>query len=490
MDMFNSEFSNLLDVIKTENKLYYLLSDYSINLLNSDSHELTAGFINSLYSYGFVPLINRPTRTTPHSATTIDNIFTNNHEALIKSYQGILVTDLSDLFPVFHINQTLISVEQDVFIVKRSFTAKNNHAFLEDLGAVDWHPRYSRKQKNKLYYKSIKCKTAYKEIMYTSYRNKLKHILLKAEENHYVSLLESYKSNMKITWGILKEIINKNKVRKIQEQIKLSDGSVTSNKLIISEKSNEFFINIGPTLAKKIPHQSRNHSFYLGDKIANTIFLSSITAEEIDEIFRSLRKSAQGHDELTSGILKLGLPYIKLPLLYVLNLSLEQGVFPKELKIANVIPLFKAEDPMKFNYYRPVSLLCILSKVFEKVMYSILFHFLESFKILIENQFGFRKQHSSYMALMVIIDKLIKSIDNGEQVYGVFLDFSKAFDTVDHDILLSKLYHYGIRGVALKWFESYLSGRQQYVTYNDFKSTVLDVKCGVPQGSTLGPILF
>ena len=145
---------------------------------------------------------------------------------------------------------------------------------------------------------------------------------------------------------------------------------------------------------------------------------------------------------------------------------------------------------MKFNNYRPVSLLCILSKVFEKVMYSRLFHFLESFKILIENQFGFRKQHSSYMALMVIIDKLIKSIDKGEHVIRVFLDFSKAFDTVDHDILLSKLYHYGIRGVALKWFESYLSGRQQYVTYNDFKSTVLDVKCGVPQGSILGPILF
>ena len=246
-----------------------------------------------------MPLINRPTRITPHSATIIDYIFRNNHEALIKSYQGILVTDLSDHFPVLHINQTLISVEQDVFIMKRSFTAKNKHAFLEDLGAVDWHLiynsngtqaafsqfhqkllglydknfpkrknklrynnrkpwlseglRYSIKQKKKLYYKSIKCKTAYNEIMYTTYRNKLKHILLKAEKDHYASLLESYNniSNMKKTWGILKEIISKNKVRKIQEQFKLGDGSVISNKLIKSEKFNEFFINIGPTFAKK-----------------------------------------------------------------------------------------------------------------------------------------------------------------------------------------------------------------------------------------------
>ena len=145
---------------------------------------------------------------------------------------------------------------------------------------------------------------------------------------------------------------------------------------------------------------------------------------------------------------------------------------------------------MKFNNYRPVSLLCILSKVFEKVMYSRLVHFLESFKILIENQFGFRKQHSSYMALMIIMDKLIKALDDGDFVIGVFLDFSKAFDTDDHDILLSKLFYYGIRGVALNWFQSYLCGRRQYVTYNDYKSPVLEVKCGVPQGSILGPILF
>ena len=94
------------------------------------------------------------------------------------------------------------------------------------------------------------------------------------------------------------------------------------------------------------------------------------------------------------------------------------------------------------------------------------------------------------MALMIIIDKLIKDLDDGDFVIEVFLDFSKAFDTVDHDILLSKLFHYGIRGVALNWFQSYLSGRRQYVSYNDSKSPVLDVKCGVPQGSILGPILF
>ena len=121
------------------------------------------------------------------------------------------------------------------------------------------------------------------------------------------------------------------------------------------------------------------------------------------------------------NVLKLSSKFITQPLAFICNQSLTEGVFPNQLKLANVIPLYKADDPMLFNHYRPVFLLCVLSEVFEEVMYTRLLDFLENFKILYSNQFGFRKGHSTYMALMILMDRITKSLENGEFVVGVSL---------------------------------------------------------------------
>lgn len=145
---------------------------------------------------------------------------------------------------------------------------------------------------------------------------------------------------------------------------------------------------------------------------------------------------------------------------------------------------------MLISNYRPVSLLPAFSKIFEKLMYNRLLKFMNGNNMLYKYQFGFKKNHSTSMALIVLVDKITEALQNGEHVLGLFLDYSKAFDTVNHKILLNKLNHYGVRGVANKWFYSYLNNRQQYVSFNNINSSKTVIKCGVPQGSILGPLLF
>ena len=171
-------------------------------------------------------------------------------------------------------------------------------------------------------------------------------------------------------------------------------------------------------------------------------------------------------------------------------MSIQEGIFPDELKIANVIPLYKCDDPKLFNNYWPVSVLPSVSKAFERIMYIRFVSYLNEYTILFSYQFGFRKIHPTYMALMTLMDKFTKCLDNDEYMIGVFLDFSKAFDTVDHVILLEKLSVYGDRGIAFPWFESYLKNRRQFVTYNGVLSDSKVLQCGVPQGPILGPLLF
>ena len=182
--------------------------------------------------------------------------------------------------------------------------------------------------------------------------------------------------------------------------------------------------------------------------------------------------------------------HIVKPLTHVYNLSFVTGIVPSELKKAVVTPIFKSNDKKSFSNYRPISVLPCFSKILEKLMYKRVVKFLDKHSILSENQYGFRKKRSTNLAIMELVTKISKAIDDKEYTMGVFLDLSKAFDTVNHNILLYKLEHFGIRGVVLEWFKNYLSNREQIVKYKLTVSNGLTIKCGVPQGSVLGPLLF
>ena len=215
-----------------------------------------------------------------------------------------------------------------------------------------------------------------------------------------------------------------------------------------------------------------------------------IIQNDVISIIKNLKVSSPGWDSISAVVVKATYACFIEPLTHILNLSIMHGVFPSELKLAKVFPLYKANDPMLFSNYRPVSVLPVFSKIYERVMYNQLLSFTNKHKLLYSYQFGFRMNHAPELALLCLVDKISDALDNGEYVLGLFLDFSKAFDTVNHDILFAKLEFLGIRGVCLQWFISYLNTREQYVVYDDTVSSRQRITCGVPQGSILGPLLF
>ena len=195
-------------------------------------------------------------------------------------------------------------------------------------------------------------------------------------------------------------------------------------------------------------------------------------------------------DNISSKLLKTIINDIAPILSHIFNRSLATGIVPSLLKIAKVTPIFKSGDNQTFSNYRPISILPSVSKILEKIMYVRLYDFIASNNILSPHQFGFRAKRSTHMAINDLYCNITNSLDNKLHCLGIFLDLSKAFDTLNHDILLHKLNLYGIRGLANTWIRNYLSDRKQYVVYDHKMSDEGKIVCGVPQGSILGPLLF
>ena len=214
------------------------------------------------------------------------------------------------------------------------------------------------------------------------------------------------------------------------------------------------------------------------------------TAGEIETEINNINSSKSVGPYSTLNLLKTLKSLLSKPLAHLFNCSFLSGIVPDKLKVARVIPVFKKGPRTLMTNYRPISLLSIFNKLLEKLMYNRLMDFLDKNEVLYNGQFGFRTKHSTSHAILLITDKIQKAIENKLFSCGIFLDLSKAFDTVNHHILLRKLENYGIRGIANQWFHSYLSNRKQFVSVFNDKSEELTITCGVPQGSVLGPLLF
>ena len=269
------------------------------------------------------------------------------------------------------------------------------------------------------------------------------------------------------------------------------NGSTIRDSFVIGNVFNDFFTSVGRKIQSSIPQVSTtSFGHYLSSPNPNSMYLVTTNHEEVLSIISNLKNSAAGPDEIPPKLVKAVAPLICDPLVHVFNLSLQQGIVPKALKTARVIPVYKNGNKNIVSNYRPISVLPCFSKILEKLMFDRLYRFLVKFDMLYDFQFGFLPGRSTAHALLHFTDMLTDAFEKKLFVSGTFLDLSKAFDCLDHEVLLSKLAYYGVRGILLDWFKSYLCNRNQFVVISNVFSNHLPVKCGVPQGSILGPLLF
>ena len=345
--------------------------------------------------------------------------------------------------------------------------------------------------KNRLYKNFLRKRSYYSHCKFKTYRNKLNHLIKISKSNYYKEYFVTNKTNTKEIWKGIRQIITLKSKSSFTPNKLVKDGHEIKNVKEIANEFNNYFSNIGKNLASAIPTTNLSFEHYLDSPQASSFYLFPTSAMEIENIISTLKPSkASGPFSIPTSLLKTLKMVISYPLEILFNHSFATGTVPKQFKLAKVIPIHKKGSVFAVSYYRPISLLSNFNKIIEKLMYNRLINYLGKLSIISDNQFGFRSKRSTIHALLLLTDKIQKAIDKGTYSCSIFLDLCKAFDTVNHNILLTKLEYYGIRGVAHAWFTSYLSDRKQFVSLHGTNSEYQTLTCGVPQGSVLGPLLF
>ena len=318
------------------------------------------------------------------------------------------------------------------------------------------------KQK-KLYKEMLTHKTDHSKQKYTEYRNTLKRLLRHSRVKYIRDKCTEYKQNSKKLGQMINRIIGKeNNKRHVIDSIKTQEKYLYDPIGITSELC-DFFANIGEKYSNKIPtDKSKTHEYI--NKIPTqeqTMFLLPTNHQEISNLIHTLpNKTSSGYDNISNILLKKLTKCLLVPLEIIFNKSLNEGTFPDKMKLADIIPLHKSKSTHDCNNYRPISLLITMSKLLEKIIYTRTYNFLERSNLLYTSQYGFREGHSCENAVSELVSEVIKSRQEGLYTMSVFLDLSKAFDTLEHTVLLKKLEKYGIRGTCNEWFKSYLENRK------------------------------
>ena len=321
---------------------------------------------------------------------------------------------------------------------------------------------------------------------HNDYVNKLKRICFK---DHYQSYFKKHFGNSRKAWIGINSLLNRHKNQR--NTIYLEENGFISDPKQVANKFNDFFLNIADKLNSKIAKKNNKFQDFLKNPNKSRFCLKETTPDEIVKITNQLdsKKSSDIYN-ISPDIVKLSNQVVADALCIIFNRCIREGHFPDSLKMAKVMPLHKGDSVLSVANYRPISLLPIFSKIIERLIYNQFIEYINQNKILSELQFGFQKNKSTEQAISAIVSNITDALANKQSSFCIFLDFAKAFDTVNHQILIEKLKYYGVDGPTLALFQSYLTNRTQVVEVNGIESDVGIIKHGVPQGSILGPLLF